>query len=120
MNIEIINSGAVCHTKEQCKDLWSAIPNSKKEAPLAAVRENLHPLENAIRSAYESDPEHWICGHHFWWGMHFRNWLREQGWGEDYWPVHNLDCIYVQIIEAALGLPECLSELEKIDPESRR
>lgn len=42
---------------------------------------------------------------HMGWGMAERNWLRQQGYGEKYWPVENLDDYYVSLVYHALMDP---------------
>ena len=57
-----------------------------------------------IRTAIAADPEHWVAPYHFFWGMAIRNALRQAGFGEDYWPIWNLDDIYVPLVERAVGM----------------
>jgi hypothetical protein len=108
----ILNPVEACHTEEECVKLWAEIPLGKKVVPLVAVSLHLSTVTDQIRSVYvdNNGKPGWMAKYHIYWGTWFRNWLRNQGWGEEYWPVHNLDCIYMQLLEEALGLKMVLND----------
>ena len=61
--------------------------------------------KNFLRALYKDagDP-HWFSGYHFRGGMVIRNALRENGYGEDYFGIDNLDYIYCSLMEMAIGV----------------
>lgn len=94
----------VCHTKEECRQMYLALNHEIKVPALKMLAEELgHDLAD-IQSAYNASPEGWYVGHHFFWGMGVRNLLRSKGFGESYFGIHNLDDIYIDLVEEALNL----------------
>jgi hypothetical protein len=74
------------------------------------LRTELASVKDQVRAACAADPEGWYTEFHFGWGMAVRNLLREKNFGEDYFHVHNLDDIYVALIEEALGLEDSIPQ----------
>jgi hypothetical protein len=90
-------------TMEECKKLYSTIPQAKRDAAIASFRAS--PFADAfptIREAIKKDPENWWVPYHFHWGMNVRNYFRKNGFGEEYFGVDNLDDIYVFLVEEAV------------------
>lgn len=94
----------VCHTKEECNQMYQGIPDDIRIPALLCLRKELNPVLSEIKNAYKQNPEDWYVPYHFGWGMGVRNFLREKGFGEDYFGIHNLDDIYVALVEEALEL----------------
>jgi len=80
---------------------YDAILLEKKKPVFDLIRKSL--VGNSFKNIIEKDPL-WFAkgGWHSAQGMGIRNYLRQEGFGEDYWPVNNLDDIYVELIEEAL------------------
>ena len=87
------------HLCPNCR--YKAIPQDKKESALKMLREELTE-QDAIRAAIKENPGEWYVPHHHLWGMGVRNLLRQKGFDEPYWPIWNLDDIYVPLVEEAL------------------
>jgi len=94
----------ICHTDAECVAMFADLTPEIKAPALAMLREELVPVVDQIRAAYTAAPDDWYVGYHFSWGMAVRNLLRQKGFGEDYFNVHNLDDIYVALVEEALSL----------------
>lgn len=94
----------ICHTDEENAEMYAAIPWETKKPALAMLFSELGSVKKEIRETYAKDPDNWCAGYHFGWGMAVRNLLREKGFGEEYFGVHNLDDIYVALVEEALDL----------------
>jgi len=94
----------VCHTEAECQQMYAAIPPEVKAPALTLLADKLQNVRAEVVGAYQADPKHWMAPHHFLWGMAVRNLLRKEGYGEAYFGVHNLDDIYVALIEEALKL----------------
>lgn len=97
------NTG-VCHTEAECVAMYAALTSEVKTPALEMLRKELASVADQIRAAFVAAPTDWYIGYHFGWGMAVRNLLRREGFGEDYFKVHNLDDIYVPLIEEALAL----------------
>lgn len=98
------NKEGVCCTREEAQAAYDAFTKAKKDPAIAYLREWIRDIDKPVlRMRIAADPEGWIAPHHFWWGMSVRNALRDGGFGEKYWPIHNLDCIYVRLVEEALA-----------------
>jgi len=90
----------VCHTDQECRIMYSEIPQEKKDAAIAAFRKGKYAEQSPeIRKAIAAEGEHWNVPYHLGWGMSMRNFFRQEGFGEDYFGVDNLDCIYRLLIE---------------------
>ena len=94
----------VCHTKEECEQMYADLSTELKAPALVMLATELAPALKEILPAYKADPKQWAAPHHFFWGMNVRNLLRDKGFGEEYFAVHNLDDIYVPLVEEALKL----------------
>lgn len=94
----------VCHTMEECKQMYAELTSEVKTPALKMLAEELASAKDEIKKAFDADPENWVAPYHFFWGMSVRNLLRKKGFGEDYFGIHNLDDIYVWLVEEALGL----------------
>lgn len=94
----------ICHTAEECAAFYSSLSEQIKAPALAALQEETKNYAADIREKFKADPENWYVEHHFWWGMGIRNFLREKGFGEEYFGSHNLDDIYIYLVEEALDL----------------
>jgi hypothetical protein len=96
------------HAGESTQDfherIWSQYPPDKTAPAVAAVRAWLQTSETyeKLQAWVKADPKEWWFIHHFFGGMQTRNYLRQHGFGEDYWPVWNLDDLWVKIIEEAV------------------
>lgn len=83
----------------------SKYPDSLIQPAVDTLRDELPEETKAqIRAAINEDPDEWFVPYHLWWGMAVRNFLREKGFGEEYWPICNLDDIYVPLVERAVKL----------------
>lgn len=97
-------AAGVCHTERECGQMYRELTPEVKTPALEMLRKELAPVADKVKEAYEKDSDNWSTPYHFWWGMGVRNLLRDQGFGEKYFKVHNLDDIYVSLVEEALGL----------------
>lgn len=95
-----------CHTESECERMYSEIPDDIRIPAMLCLRKDLNPVLSEIKNAYRMNPKEWWVGYHFGWGMAVRNLLREKGFGEEYFEIHNLDDIYVLLVEEALELKE--------------
>ena len=93
-----------CHTDDECTQMYKDLTPEVKAPALAMLRTELAPVIPQVKAAYLVDPEGWIAHYHFGWGMAVRNLLREKGFSEEYFKIHNLDDIYVALVEEALDL----------------
>ena len=94
----------VCHTEAECVALYKVLTPELKAPALEMLRQELASVKDQIRAAYTAAPTDWYVAYHFGWGIAVRNLLREKGFGEDYFKIHNLDDIYVPLVEEAFGL----------------
>ena len=92
----------------QLSAVYDSISWDKKHPALVHLRSVIreHGDVAEICKAIDADPVGWFAPHHFLWGMQIRNSLRQAGFGENYWPVGNLDDIYVELVEDAVRMPE--------------
>jgi len=93
-----------CHTKEECGQMFTDLAPELKAPALEMLAVELAPVKPDIQTAYAADPLEWAVPYHFWWGMSVRNLLRDKGFDEKYFGVHNLDDIYIPLVEEALKL----------------
>jgi hypothetical protein len=107
------NAKGVCHTDEECVQMYSDLSPELKAPALAMLVTELAPVREEIASAYRDDPDGWHVPFHFSWGMAVRNLLRSKEFGEKYFGVHNLDDIYVPLVEEALQLAVADDTLER-------
>jgi hypothetical protein len=94
----------ICHTHEECKAMYSGLSGEIKSPALTMLKDELSKSSEEIISKYKQDPDYWWSPYHFSWGMSVRNLLREKGFGENYFSIHNLDDIYINLVEEALEL----------------
>ncbi len=81
----------------------SGFPEEKIAPAVEYLRRSIHSAAaKQVREAIADSPEHWVAPYHFGWGMAIRNDLRRAGYGEEYWPIWNLDDIYVPLVERAV------------------
>lgn len=93
----------VCHTKEETKLMYSEIPKEQKDAAIKAFRNSgYYPAFPEIREAIAKNSDGWNIPYHFTWGMGVRNFFRQESFGEKYFGVDNLDCIYKYLVEDAV------------------
>lgn len=93
----------VCHTVSECVQMYSEIPQDKKDAAIAAFRKGRYGRQSSeIAEAIATQGEHWNVPFHFAWGMSVRNFFRQEGFGEPYFEIDNLDCIYKFLVEDAV------------------
>jgi len=83
--------------------------NFAKLDPLVAadainyLRQVITPGEKlSIQGEMAVDPQAWWAQYHFTWGMHVRNMLRAEGFGEDDFHVNNIDDYYIALVERAV------------------
>ena len=93
----------ICHTEDECALMYSEIPQEQKDAAIKVFRESDYVQSfPEIRNSIAGDPDHWNIPYHSFWGMGVRNFFREEGFGEEYFGVCNLDDIYTALIEEAV------------------
>ena len=98
------NAAGVCHTGAECLQMYAELSSEVKAPALKMLEEELSPVAGEIRKASAQDPDNWATPYHFFWGMSVRNLLRQKGYGESYFGVHNLDDIYISLVKEALRL----------------
>lgn len=92
----------VCHTKEECVRGYAELPDDKKRPAIEMLKVELEQPMAEIRAAIACNPRGWVGPYHLGWGMSVRNLLRENGFGEEWFGIDNLDCIYTLLIEEAV------------------
>jgi hypothetical protein len=82
---------------EREQELVARVPQYKKEEAAKFLKTHFTEIEKGqLKNIYEgSADKYWFSGYHFTAGMSIRNVLRENGYGEDYFGIDNLDYIYV-------------------------
>jgi hypothetical protein len=102
-NFSDIPDGKQPMTHEAQRKFYESIPPEKTDPVLTLLRKQITPQDqDLIRNRILEDPEDWYVKSHFFFGMAIRNLLREHGYGEDYWPIWNLDDIYVHLLEESV------------------
>jgi hypothetical protein len=82
---------------------YTNLPESKKTPAIEMLRNTIRKEDqDKMRQEIAKDPENWYVPYHFFFGMAVRNSLRDKGFGEDYWPIWNLDDIYVYLLKDAV------------------
>jgi len=81
---------------------YARFPEALRRPAVEMLRAELKTVADQIRAEIVKDPIHWVAPYHFGWGMTIRNLMRTKGFGEDYWPVDNLDDIYAACVEEAI------------------
>lgn len=85
-------------------DLTSARNSGLWSQAVEFLKKELEPIAADIRMKIRNPgPYGWIAPYHFGWGMAIRNLLRQNGYGEKELHVENLDNVYVELIEEAIG-----------------
>lgn len=77
-----------------------------RQSCIDLMRRELPPETiETLRNHITADPDRWWRTHHFNFGMKFRNFMRDFGFGERQMEVDTLDDCYIQILEeiAELG-----------------
>lgn len=92
---------AIAHA-EHIEDLRLAKSTDKWTPAVEYLRSYIPVMvRRKIRNLVAEKSRDWPHAYHTYWGMGVRNALRENGFYEDAWPVHNLDNIYVELVEEA-------------------
>lgn len=95
-----------------CRKGYDALPLEKRTAAVSFLRRYFSTyVRDQIRSVIAVDPEGWFASYHMFWGMSVRNALRKSGFGEGFFPIGNLDDIYVELIEDAVKEDQCPTSL---------
>lgn len=90
-------------TFEEARVFYDRLDPLKKLPAIAALRAEFNDnVKEDVRFAIAQQGRSWCAGSHFSFGMSVRNTLRRKGFGEDYWPIWNLDDIYVYLVEDAV------------------
>ncbi len=123
----------VCHTEEECHELYKAIDPDTKAKAIAMLKVEMKETLPIIKNLYDVYGDDWMD--HLWdkeikeykeahknddlkkvefvcsigwnsmqWGMSVRNLLRKKGFGEKELDVHNLDCVFEDFICDAAGI----------------
>jgi len=98
---EAAKEQGVCHTEEECVEMYADIPSKKRDEAVEFLAERLMEVLPFVKEEIKPDPKNWNVPHHLWWGMGVRNLLRDNGFDEPFFGVDNLDCIYKFLVEAA-------------------
>ena len=80
----------------------NSIDQDKVKKAVEYLRIKVYPEGPEIRSAVEDNPDEWWIPHHFFFGMWVRNTLRSGGFDEKFFDIHNLDDIWVPLLEKAV------------------
>lgn len=90
-----------CHKYNAAR--WKALNPDRRQAAVDFVKK--HVAEDVlldVKTKIEKDREYWWVPYHMVWGMNFRNFLRQNGFGELNFGVTNLDDYYLPILEIAV------------------
>ncbi len=90
-------------SKVGARKFYNELPVEKKNPAIEMLRNEI-PVDDQdkMRSLAKENPTSWCVPYHFEGGMAVRNLLRTNGFNEDYWPIWNLDDIYVFLLEDAI------------------
>ncbi len=99
---EAAKAKGVCHTTEECLAMYAALSEELKLPALRMLRADQEGERAQILASIAADPEGWYGPYHFSRGMGIRNLLRQRGFGEEYFGVHNLDDIYIPLVTESL------------------
>jgi len=90
-------------SKIGARKFYEAIPEEKKLPAIILLSKKISAQDRVyMRRLQAANPNDWYVSQHFFGGMAVRNYLREYGFGEKYWPIWNLDDIYVFLLEDAI------------------
>ena len=92
-------------TYEEC--MVEAINYLREQFPLEVKKQ--------VYDMYIEDPKDWYVEHHFFWGMHIRNELRNHGLKDEFLPTGNWDDYYVEAIEKAVLIPEIIKAIKELE-----
>jgi len=85
------------------RKFYDKLPSSKKDPAIQLLSSKINDEDRAeMKLLMEKNPKSWYVDQHFDGGMVVRNLLRHYGFGEQYWPIWNLDDIYVFLLEDAI------------------
>jgi hypothetical protein len=91
-------------SKVGARKFYDALAAEKKDPAIVLLSSKIRPNDRVkMRQLMSVDPNHWYLDQHFGGGMFVRNLLRQHGFGEKYWPIWNLDDIYVFLLEDAIS-----------------
>lgn len=111
VNLENINSFE--DLKQYEVNVWNNLDNNKINTAVKFIQTSfsgsgLEWLKTSMKTAGKDWPTN--SGFHlFGGGMAIRNWLRDNGFGEEFFKIENLDYIYTNLLELAV-LGELLNE----------
>lgn len=89
-----------CHKYNAAR--WRSLDEDRRRHAVDFVRSHLAPTLLAdIKKEIEKDQEYWWVSQHFTWGVSFRNFLRQYGFGELNLRITDLDDYYLPILEIA-------------------
>jgi len=105
------------YIKEQ--EQVARVPQYKKDKAVDFLKAHFTEEEKGqLKNIYEhSGSAYWFSGYHFTTGMTIRNVLRENGYGEDYFGIDNLDYIYCHLLEMVIAMH---GEVEHDIPKIRK
>lgn len=94
----------MCHTKQECRQMYDEISSKKKSsAILCIVNSDINKyFGELVVNAFENNGNP-VYDLHFGFGMAFRNFLRKNGFGEKFFGIDNLDCIYEFLLADAIN-----------------
>lgn len=90
--------------QEAADDLNVATASPLWAEAVTMLRHELATVAPSIRAAIrDASPVYgWVAPYHMGWGMSIRNLLRNRGFGEKAFGIHNLDNIYAELVEEAV------------------
>jgi len=90
-------------SKIGARKFYDALPEEKRLPAIILLSKKISSQDRVyMKKLRDKNPDSWYISQHFFGGMAIRNYLREYGFGEKYWPIWNLDDIYVFLLEDAL------------------
>lgn len=118
----------VCHTIKECEEMYANLDPFMRAKAVHALRRELekqkllskvkeliseyghhewlwHLYDKEVNNLTKDEKSRGfglIYNPHFTFGMSIRNWLRNNGFGEVQMKVHNLDDIYINLLEDAV------------------
>ncbi len=90
-------------SKVGARRFYDQLPAEKKNPAIDLLSKDIESTDERplLREMVNDGPD-WYVMQHFHGGMAVRNRLRAKGFGEDYWPIWNLDDIYIFLLEDAI------------------
>lgn len=90
-------------SKLGARKFYDQLPEEKRLPAIILLSKKISSQDRAYMKKLKAENgENWYVGQHFWGGTAVRNHLRLNGFGEKYWPIWNLDDIYVFLLEDAI------------------